>query len=257
MISFDCLGKLVRSLAQLVPGRSPHARVELKTFRTTGFREKRFATEPFTHPLSNTTTFGDRRPGTGVEVQDHVIRRRGFGFSFRDVPERYVKFDGGKIGGPQQAGPITHRGVHDGLVLPSFGRNFNRLDPIRLMLGRVLLVERHPFDSVGIATKRRGAVNEVRHHDVGDPGVVIEHLALRESGIGVQDLVEVRQRQFTAVDCRKDSLRTHGPLLSRPYPFAVHATMVDAGGRRWSTPRTGPRQRSLGERSARAPSLHG
>src|SRR5665213_137903 len=100
MISLNRLGDLVRALAQLVPRRSLHSPIELETFGPTGLREKGLAIEPLRHPLRDSTTFDNRRPGTGVEVEDHVIRRRRYRFSFGDVPDRHMEFDGREVGGP-------------------------------------------------------------------------------------------------------------------------------------------------------------
>jgi hypothetical protein len=64
----------------------------------------------------------------------------------------------------------------------------------------VLVVEVRARHAVGIALERHRAALEVREQRRRDPRVVVEHVRLGESGLGIQDLAQVRQPQPPAVD---------------------------------------------------------
>jgi hypothetical protein len=55
-------------------------------------------------------------------------------------------------------------------------------------------------DAVRVALDRQRPSGEVGEQHRGDPGVVVDHLALGEPVLGVEHLAQVRQGQFAAVD---------------------------------------------------------
>jgi hypothetical protein len=66
--------------------------------------------------------------------------------------------------------------------------------------GDPLLEEALALDPVRITDPGQSTVVEVRQQRRSDPGVVVDDLALGEAGLGIEDLVEVRDRQPAAVD---------------------------------------------------------
>src|SRR5207245_10530715 len=68
------------------------------------------------------------------------------------------------------------------------------------MYRAAFLEEGLAVDAVGPAHQCPRPIGEVRHHDGADPRVVVDDLGLREPGLGVEDLVEVRQPQPPALD---------------------------------------------------------
>src|SRR5919206_565935 len=76
----------------------------------------------------------------------------------------------------------------------------------------VLLVEELAVDAVRIALERERMVARVRKQHRCDARVVIDDLRLRESDVGVKDLVEVGELHRTALDLDLDgSLFSHLP----------------------------------------------
>ncbi len=93
------------------------------------------------------------------------------------------------------------------------GEHGRRLHPLGPVLGAALLEEVEALDAVGVALERGRAALQVRDHGVGDPGVVVDHLALGEPGLRVEDLVEVGQLQLAPAD------RYDFATSSQPWPL--------------------------------------
>src|SRR5204863_9958026 len=66
-------------------------------------------------------------------------------------------------------------------------------DPLRHVLGRVLLEEVAALPAVGIALHRERTVLEMRDEHRRDGAVVGDQIALRDPFLGPEDLVEVRK----------------------------------------------------------------
>ena len=77
-----------------------------------------------------------------------------------------------------------------------------------------------PFHPVRVALQRQRAVVQVGQQHTGDAHVVVDQVALREAGGGIEDLVEVGQPQGPALD-----LHLH-PALA---PRRRHRTHVEEG----------------------------
>ena len=65
---------------------------------------------------------------------------------------------------------------------------------------------RAALDPVGVALERQRPVAQVRQHVRRDARVVVDHLALGEADCGIQDLVEVGERQAAAADVDVDAV---------------------------------------------------
>src|SRR5436190_504521 len=63
-----------------------------------------------------------------------------------------------------------------------------RRHPVGTVARALLLVEMAAVDAVGVALQRQGAAAQVRQHGGRDPRVVVDHLTLREPGLGIEDL---------------------------------------------------------------------
>src|SRR3954451_19474988 len=100
------------------------------------------------------------------------------------------------------------------------------------MARALLLVEVGAADAVGIALEGQGAPPQVREQRRRDPRVVVDHLALGEPRLGIEDLVEVREGQPPAVDVDLEALGH----ATRRYPFER-----GGGARGWDGPGGGGR----------------
>ena len=68
------------------------------------------------------------------------------------------------------------------------------------MTRTVLFVEKHSGDAVGIALESERASRQMWQQHRGDADVVVDDLSLGEAALGVEDLVEVTERETTALD---------------------------------------------------------
>ena len=123
-----------------------------------------------------------------------------------------------------------------------------RLHPVGPVRRALLLVEVLCLDAVGVALERQGATAQVGEQRRGDAAVVVDHVALREARDGVEDLVQVRERQPPPLDLDLDASGRRHPstLAPRGRSGRRHLKAVAPPGRR----------RSLG-RAARAGDLAG
>src|SRR5947207_2706304 len=104
-----------------------------------------------------------------------------------------------ELGKPDERRAVVAQAVVD-LALVSPAPDRGRLDPVGSVARAALLVEEARLDAVRIALQRQRALLKVREDDVGQPGVVVDHLTLREPGRGPQHLVEVGELEPAAVD---------------------------------------------------------
>src|SRR5215213_1211486 len=75
-----------------------------------------------------------------------------------------------------------------------------RAHPVRAVLRALLLVEELALHAVRIALHRQRPPFEVRQQRRRDARVVVDDLALREAGLRIEDLVQVRELERPAVD---------------------------------------------------------
>ena len=128
------------------------------------------------------------------------------------------------------------------------------LDPVGHVLGRVLLEEELALPAVGVALHRERAVLQVRDEHRSDGSVVAEQVALRDSLLRPERLVEVRQPQdplALANLVRERLLAVH--LLGCLVVAQALVARARAGGRRASTRRTRPRATSFGSTQTTSP----
>ena len=98
------------------------------------------------------------------------------------------------------------------LILPSRARLLpitvvgTQSGPVRRAL---LLVEVRPLDPVRIALERQRPVAQVAEQHGRDARVVLDHVPLGESRLGIHQLVQVRQRQGAPVDLDLEPLGGH------------------------------------------------
>src|SRR5437588_3562703 len=105
------------------------------------------------------------------------------------------------------------------------------------MYRAAFLEEGLAVDAVGPAHQGHRPIGEVRHHDGADPRVVVDDLGLREPGLGVEDLVEVRQPQPPALDLNLATrLGAHGATGESVRRPSTTCDAIGAGGRqrRWA-----------------------
>ena len=106
--------------------------------------------------------------------------------------ERWMELERGELGHPDQGRALVAQAVVDvALVAPAPHRG--GLDPVRPVRRAALLEEGACLDAVRIALQGQRPVAEVGEDRVGDPRVVVDHLALGEAALGPQHLVEVGQ----------------------------------------------------------------
>jgi hypothetical protein len=116
--------------------------------------------------------------------------------------QRRVQLQIGHVGEPHERGQILHEAVVDLAPLGGDRRGAHPLRPVRRAL---LLVEILGVDAVGIALERQRSPSQVRQQDGRDPRVVLDDLPLREADLGIEDLVEVDERQGSPIDVHLDA----------------------------------------------------
>ncbi len=152
------------------------------------------------------------RSGIEVEGED------GGAFGRSREGERGVELDRRQLRHPDQRRPAVADAEVD-LARMRAGFDARGLHPFRPVLGAALLEEGRVevIDPFGEAAQRDRATFEVGDDRRGDLGVVVDHLALGEAGLRVEDLVEVGELQLTAVDL---DLTADGHGLFRGFGFA-------------------------------------
>ena len=103
-----------------------------------------------------------------------------------------------EVGQPHERRAVLCKHVVDRLLLAG---QRHRLHPIRPVGGRLLLEERLALDAVRPALDgQRASFRCARISVCGDGGIVIDHIALCETGLRVHRLVQVRQFQLAPFD---------------------------------------------------------
>ncbi len=201
----------------------------------------------------NSAALNDRRAGSWIKVEDHLIRRRRRLLSGHGTPQWNVDFESGEVRCPDKRRSIGYNHKFDRAFFGTRRGNRRRSNPARCVRRRVLLVERLTIDAVWEATEGCCPIAQVWKHHVRDACVIVENVALCESRFWIQDLVEVREGKPSAIDFRFDAaFRAHGQLRSDLCPVGDLAKTVASDGRLSSIPKIAPRRRAWGGRIERA-----
>jgi hypothetical protein len=128
-----------------------------------------------------------------------------------------VQLQVGQVGQPDEGGEV----VGDDEVDPAVaGLQRHRAHPVRRVRGPLLLVEVSAVHAVGITLERQRAAAQVRQQRRRHARVVLDDLALGEADLGIEDLVEVRQRQLLAVDLDLLALAGRHEWARYPLPLS-------------------------------------
>ena len=201
--------RLREALGLLVGGRHVERHVDLHPLRARGLREplQPEVPEHLAQVQRHARALDDRGRRAGIEIEGEDRRRARIG----RLRQRGVQLQVGEVGQPDQRRQVV--GEHEVDRAPvGADRDRGRPDPVRPVAGRVLLVEELRVDAVRIALERERTPLEVREHEGRDPRVVVDHVALGERGLGIQDLVEVGEREPAAEHLDLDPLRLRHPL---------------------------------------------
>ena len=158
---------------------------------------------------------------------------------------------------PEQRQLVVDDGVvdHPGLSLPRGRGKRGGLEPVGRVLRRVLLEEALPLPPVRVALHRERPRPEVRHDGWRDRAVVREQIALRDSLLGPEGLVEVRepQRPPTTPDLVGERRHLSHDLGLRSDRHGSRDIPARGACRRRSTPQTRPRRPAGARPSGRLP----
>ncbi len=189
----------------------------------------------------------DGHPGAGIQIDD-----AGGGARFhvgcelygavdesrvRHGPLRGMELEGGEVREVDERGRLSCDEVLDAALGSQDGLYGQ---PVRCARRHVLLEERLRVDAVGEPHAGQAATGEMGEHRVGDREVVRDDLRLREVARGVEDLVQVRQRERPLTHGRHDALCGH----------AVTVDGVSTSARRIRNP---PAGKAKGPRHQRGP----
>ena len=135
----------------------------------------------------------DRRRRAGIEVEGD--ERRALGVVGQR--QRGVQLEIGEVGQPHERGLVVGQDVVD-------RPHARGLNPVGTVRWRVLLVEELRVDAVGVALERQRAALDVRQDGRRDAREVVDDVALGEAGLGIEDLVEVRELHLAPADLGQD-----------------------------------------------------
>ena len=110
-----------------------------------------------------------------------------------------MQLEVGEVGGPHQCGQVVNEAiVHPAIV--AFAPHPRRFHPVRPVGWAIFFVKKHAADAVGITLHGERAASQMRQQDGSDAHVIVDHLSLGESGLGIQHLIEIRKLQVSAFD---------------------------------------------------------
>ena len=267
------LGDRVGEALRVVVGDGLTGRVErdvdLQPLGARGLR-KRLQAEVLEHPLQpqpDAAALDDRRRRPRIEVEDH---HRGRGQRLGAV-HLGVQLQGGEVGEPDERRQVVADAELDDLLRQRHRRDRDPVGPVRRAL---LLEEALVLDAVGEAHAGERAALEVGEQHRRDRRVVLDDVALREAGLGIEDLVEVRDLQGPPADLDLDAVadgrsgveeRRRRRLLAQTlvgrvahHPVRRPFGELDLGDTRGLYPDRAARaawgrRRRVGRRAARAP----
>lgn len=171
--------------------------VDLQTFRT-GSLWKAFevyGVELGFEPLGDLGALENVRRGPRVEIEnDHRGRPDIFLFG-----QERMKLEISEIRGPDNRRQIVRHTVMN-LGIVAVGPDGRGLYPFGPVGGAAFLVEKTSGDAIGVTLKRERPVFEVGEQDGRDADVIIDDLALSETGFGIKNFIEIRNRNSLAFD---------------------------------------------------------
>jgi hypothetical protein len=241
LVAFESFGEGAGQVAGLLGGHAGDRGVELQALAAGGLGQRREALGLQQRPqvLGYPAAVHDVGRGARIQVEDQQVGTAQTGHP----PLRHVQLQAGQVGRPDQRGQIIDHQVGDrGAPAPRAVRGDGRgADPVRTVLGDVLVEEGLAVDALGIALEGQRAVGDVRQQQRRHPLVVVEHLGLGEPGLRVQHFGQVGQGQRPPVDLHCDlGIRAHGPRPGGRCRRAGPCRPGHASGRPWSSGRRRP-----------------
>ena len=241
LVAFEAFGEGAGLVAGLLGGHAGDRGVQLQALAAGGLGQRREALGLEQRPqvLRHPAAVHDVGRRARIQVEDEQVGLAEPGHP----PLRHVQFQAGQVGRPDERGQVVHDEVgHRGAAAARAVRgNLGGADPVRAVLGDVLLEEGLAVDALGVALEGQRAAGDVRQQDTRHPLVVVEHLGLGEPGLRVQDLGQVGQGQRPAVDVDGNfSLRAHGRRPSGRCRRGGPCRPGRASGRPWSSGRRRP-----------------
>ncbi len=162
-------------------------------------------------------------------------------------PHGRMELDRRQVHEPHQCGELVDNDELRGVAVAGLFSGFphrlvalagqrDRRDPVRSMVGDVLFDETFVVDTLGEPLHCQRPVGEMRKHDRCDARVVVEHVALGESG-AIKRLVQIGELQLAVPYPYRHplALRTHVAPLPGPCRPGGPAMRDGASGRLWST----------------------
>ena len=163
----------------------------------------------------------------GVEVE----REHGGGVGVLGQRQRGVQLQVGEVGEPDQGRQVVAEHEVDHAVARPDRLGLHPLRRVRRLL---LLVEVARVHAVGIALERERAAAQVGEQHRRHARVVVDHLALGEAGLRVEDLLEVRQAQLAPLDVDVNGLTSWQRSSSWPSASASPCSWPSAWASAWT-----------------------
>ena len=145
----------------------------------------------------------------GVEVDEQVIRPLDVG----DPGRPRVQVDAAEVGDPGEAGGVVDDREVRGPPAGELDRV--RLEPVRVRDRHALLVEEVAIDPVRVAQHLHHAPAHVWHERRRDGNVVVDQVSFRQTALGEEDLVPVRDGHVPAGDLHGRRMTHHAASRRR------------------------------------------
>ena len=226
MLLLEQLGDRVgEGLGVVIGHRGVQRDVELQAFRPRrlGKNLDLELSEQLSDPEPDTAALDDRRRGTGVEVEDHHRRDRHIARQ-RKVG---VKLQVGEVGKPDQCRQVVADRVVD-VAAVAFAPDRLRLHPVGTVFRTLLLVEVRLVDTVRVPLEGQRPITQVRKDAGSDPRVVVDHLALAEARLWVEDLVQVGELEPSTLDDDLDRAGAQCPVSEIRRRLAAEGVEIKA-----------------------------
>src|SRR5207237_3723498 len=187
----------------------------------------------------------ERRAGAGIEIEVYIVRS--IHVVTRGVP--LIQIDAAEIDDPQECGFVLDHWKVD--HVPAAVIDPADLDPRRAWRRSALHEEERAGGAVRIPLHHHRAVADVRQERAGDVGVVLEKIAFRDTEIGPENLSQVGEANFPALDDHDDvvliarDLHWGGPFRLRrglPRPPRLLPPPAGPAFQELTAPGTSPRR---------------
>src|ERR1019366_429589 len=171
--------------------------IDLQSLRAGCFRKtlQPEVIENLAHPEANLRALHNVRRRSRVKIKNDRGRRPNVG----GERERRMQFNRRQVRDPHQRGQIVGENEIDGAVV-ALAPDGRGLHPVRAMHGSVLFEEIFLVYSFRIALHGERPSGEMRHQHGRNADVEIHHLPLGETGGRIEDLVQIRELEFAALD---------------------------------------------------------